>query len=69
MVFFGFLFVKLVFFLRECLEYAVELVAARLKGRYNVLGGRLEKSDNVGDEFVLALDRSKCVELVCTELY
>lgn len=68
MYFFGFLFVGLIFFLRECLEDAVELVAAGLKCGYNILGGRLEECDDVGDEFVLALDGSESVELVSSEV-
>ena len=46
----------------------MELIAARSKGGNNVLGGRLEKSHNVGDKFVLALDCSKGVELVGAEI-
>ena len=68
MIFFGFLIGVLVFFLRKSFEDAVELATTRSKGGNNVLGGRLEKSDNVGDEFVFALDGSESVDLIGTEI-
>ena len=46
----------------------MELATTALESADNVLGGRLEQSHNVCDEFVLALDSGKCVELVGTEV-
>ena len=68
MIFVVFLYVDLVFFRRECLEDAVKLRSTGLETGDNVLGGRLEKIDNVGDELVLALDCAESVELVGTEV-
>ena len=42
----------------------MELGAAAGESGNNILGGRLKESHNIGDEFVLALDDSKGVELV-----
>lgn len=56
------------FFVGEGLQDAVELGTARSKSRYHVLGRRLQKGDDVGDELVLALDGSEGVELICTEV-
>ena len=39
-----------------------------VEGRHDVLHGRLEKSHDVGDKFVLALDGSESVELIGTEI-
>ena len=68
MIFVGFLIFGLVFFLRECLEDAVKFAGARLEGRNDILGRRLEEGDDVADEFVLALDSGKCVNLVGSDV-
>ena len=50
--------------LAQGLKHAVDRVLAALECRDNVLGGRLEEGNNVGDEFVLALECGKCFELI-----
>ena len=64
MVFCWFFNLGLVFFLRKCFEDAVDSGGTTLKSADHILGRRLQKSDNIGDEFVLALDRSEGIQLV-----
>ncbi len=46
----------------------MELGATRSKSGYHILGRRLEQSDNIGDEFVLALDCSQRVKLISAKV-
>ena len=57
---------RLSLFLRESLKDAMKLVGTGLEAGNNILGGGLEKSDDIGDELVLALDSFECAELVGT---
>ena len=57
------------FFVGESFQDAVKLGGTALESGNNVLGRALEKSDNVGDKLVLALDVSEGLQLVLTYIY